>query len=461
MVTTTNQIDSRIEIPPIPFRLQYPQHFEEDACQWLDDYVLFSRKWSPISYDDYHEACGLFLLSTVAARRVAYDLGKKRYTNLYIALVSRTSIYAKTSVAEIATETLSKAGLDWLLLPDNATPQWVVKDMASAVMPDNFDQSPDEIKQFLKTQRLIAGQRGWFFDEFGMQISAMMRRDGVMSDFRGLLRKFDDTPKLFSNATIGRGNEVIYRPYLSLLVNFTPSDLKPFATKGAALWGDGYLARFALVTPPAGILKSGRFPNEERIIPSNLLEPIKEWHKRLGMPEGEIKEINGSKILNPKPKPPVVLEMSEETYEAYYDYFEALREIVNQSQNTDLDGNYSRLAEKGLRIAALFASLGSSETIDFKHWAKAQAIVERWRIGTHELYEQVAGTSDSSKETDEEKILRTIRVKGKPTRREIQQSSGLEYSQVDKALETLLHAGKVSVKPNGKTEVYAVTKIVQ
>ena len=38
---------------------------------------------------------------------------------------------------------------------------------------------------------------------------------------------FDDTPNVYEYVTIGRGTDLVYRPYLSLLANLTPDDLKP------------------------------------------------------------------------------------------------------------------------------------------------------------------------------------------------------------------------------------------
>jgi len=131
-----------------------------------------------MSYDGYHEAVGLFILSTIAARRVAFNFGKLRYTNLFIALVGRTSIYAKTTAADIGIETLRMAGLDWLLAPDNSTPQWLVKHMSTTSLSEGYDKLPEERRQRAFMQALTAGQRGWFFDEFGMLVSAMMRREG-------------------------------------------------------------------------------------------------------------------------------------------------------------------------------------------------------------------------------------------------------------------------------------------
>lgn len=424
------------------------------ASPWLDDYIQFSREWSPLSYEDFHEAVGLFILSTVAARRVAFNFGKRRYTNLYIALVGRTSIFAKTTVADIGVAVLQKAGLDWLLAPDNSTPQWLIKYMSSSQLPDDYNKMPEEWQQRALCKALTAGQKGWCFDEFGMHIHSMMQREGVMTDFRTVLRRFDDVPDRYENATIARGHEVIERPYLSLLANLTPADLAPFARRGAALWGDGYLARFGLVTPPEGILNNGRFPHKERVVPDSLFRPLRQWHDRLGMPEYDLHTVAEKPVLTIRKLPMSIIEVSSDVYDAHYRYMEDLRELISQSDDTDLDGNYSRFPEKALRISALFASLGNCKKMELSHWNSAQAITERWRGGLHELYNQVCTAGTEHKPSDEDKVYRVIVRKKSVTKREIVQYTKLEYDPVIKALGQLMQKSMITIRQNGKTDVY-------
>jgi hypothetical protein len=81
------------------------------ACSWLEAYVEFSRTWSPRAYDDFHVSIGLWLLSTVAGRRITVDLSGERYTNLYLALLARTGLHAKSTTANIGMAVLKEAGL--------------------------------------------------------------------------------------------------------------------------------------------------------------------------------------------------------------------------------------------------------------------------------------------------------------------------------------------------------------
>ena len=58
--------------PPAKKLPAKPSHSDKKPeYDWLEEYVDLSRIWSPRAYDDFHEACGLWLLSTIAARRLA------------------------------------------------------------------------------------------------------------------------------------------------------------------------------------------------------------------------------------------------------------------------------------------------------------------------------------------------------------------------------------------------------
>ena len=65
---TSKPTDSNNEFIPLPKHIILPLSLGSDACPWLDEYIDFSRYWSPRSYDGYHEAIGLFVLSTVASK---------------------------------------------------------------------------------------------------------------------------------------------------------------------------------------------------------------------------------------------------------------------------------------------------------------------------------------------------------------------------------------------------------
>ena len=447
--------------PKLPDAARIPEASGRGACDWLDQYIDFSRLWSPRGYDHFHEAAGLFILSTIAARRIGTHFGRLRHTSIYAALTAWSSKYAKTTTADIAIDTLYRAGLGYLLAADSATPQKFIADM-TAKLPDGYDRMSDEEQERTRLKIALSGKRGWFYEEFGQHMAAMMRDGGFMADFRGLLRRLDDGADRYEYGTIGRGSDVIVRPYLALLANLTPDDLRPFAKRGSTLWGDGFLARFALIAPPAdGERSRDRFPDGERVVPGELLQPLQEWHQRLGVPQIDIVDVmdkdgktTGDKRAECAPPKITVLDLSPEVKECFYTYHDGLLDTLQNASTHDLDANYSRFAEKALRIATLMASISGAQSVDGLHWAKAQAITERWREGLHQLYNQLNEPQPSEALEDEERVLRVIRQKKQPTAREISQTIRLSSAEVKHVLGALVETGAIEKAKSGRTEVY-------
>lgn len=449
-------------IPELPECVEIDADAALVASPWLNEYIRFSKAWSPRAHDDFHESVGLWLLSTVAARRISIDLGKRRYTSLYIALAARSSVFAKSTTAEIAQSVLQAAGLGFLLAPDDATPQAFVRGMTYQ-LPANWSELTADEQARRKERYAFAAQKGWYFDEFGQKISAMMREGGFMADFRGLLRRFDDTPDVYEYETISRGHDVVHKPYLSLLANTTPADLIPYAKRRGALWNDGFWARFAFLTPPAWAeRKNGRFPGGDRQIPECLVRPLTTWHRRLGVPVVDVAERKaGDKTVTDllvTPPQSHTAVMGDGVYDAYYSYNDALIDIISASNLTDLDGNYSRLPEKALRVAMLLASLENNNRIEMRHWWRGQQVAEVWRRNLHNLYDQVVGNAEEPRTVElEQRIMNMITEKGPLTKRELYTYiRGLDSHQSNILLDTMVKAGLLEVNKDGRAERFKI-----
>lgn len=437
---------------PVPFQklpegILPSENLGDKACLWLDKYVKFSTEWSPRSHESYHEAVGLWVLSTIAARRVSFDFGKTRYTNLYILLVGRTTITSKSSATQIGKSLLENAGLDSILIPDNCTPQRFITEFTE--YDDGSNSSGKEHEKGQNKKIRFIGQRGWYYDEFGMLLAGMMSKNGIYTDFRGLLRKFDDTENKYENATIGRGREIIYNPYLSLIGCTTPAELIPLTQTNSGLWGDGFFARFGFVVPPPEFIGEGRFPKGERKIPIGLVKGLKDWNKRLGTPNTNAK--NGNNKSMPSLQN---LTISDETLDAFYRYLDALTKTCQTFTTQDLDGNYGRFAEKTMRIAALFASLENSPEISIKHWAGATKIVEKWREGLHDLYNNLTCCPVPIHTDNKNRVLRAIEKKCNPTKREITQTTGIPVIDVTSIIDALILEGRIEGKTDKRKTCY-------
>ncbi|MEI6179567.1 MAG: DUF3987 domain-containing protein, partial [Chloroflexales bacterium] len=448
----------------LPSAVQFAPEVGADASPWLDAYIEHSRRWSPRAYDGFHVTVGLWLLSTVAARRVSLDLGGLRFTNLYLTLCARTSLYAKSTTTKIGQQVLADAGLAFMLAPDDSTPQAFIRGMSLRLTTEYAELSPEQRAE--EHARLaFAANRGWYYQEFGQKLSAMMRENGAMADYRGHLRRFDDCPAEYRYETISRGTDRIERPYLSLLADFTPDDLAPHARRGSALWGDGFLARFALVAPPPHVRAStARFPHGERITPPGLAHALRDWHGRLGIPVVTVTERTSPDATKGKPTYDLSVThaqgqrctMAPEVYEAFYTYHDVLIELAGASELHDLDGHYARNAEKALRVAMLLASLENRGRIELRHWARAQEIAEGWRYELHCLVDGLASSSatNSREQEREEKVIRVLQRGVPMTAREVGMYAHLSSAEAHALLEHLTRIGEVNAEQIGKALRY-------
>lgn len=363
---------------------------------WLAKYLRYSNHKSPEGYIDFHVACALWALSTVAARRIFVSLADPVYTPLAIALVARTSLFAKTRTAQAAITVLKAASLGWLLGDDETTPQKLLSDMAAHIPPGNFDELDTRQQQAIERRLSMAGQRGWFYDEFNQLIDAMIR-PGPMAEFAGLLRKLDDCHDEYKYSTRMHGQEIIDKPYIAFLANTTPANLRKHASRGASFWNDGFWARFALITPPEHAWKTKTMELGEVPVPDAIWQRLADWHRRLGEPFCQITSVadvkgkqTGRHEITREPLPQIEVACDDDAYAAYVHYREALRSLIANMDNHDLDGSYVRLSDKALRIAALIASLENQNRITLAIWTLSQEIAEMLRRNLHELYGQVS-----------------------------------------------------------------------
>ncbi|MBV9617334.1 MAG: DUF3987 domain-containing protein [Ktedonobacteraceae bacterium] len=456
-------VAASLSFQPLPAEVRLPEELGATASPWLDAYIDFSRKWSPRGYEGFHEAVALWVLSTVAARRVMVPLGDKYYTPLLIVLVGRTGLFAKSTTAKIGRAVLSSADLEWLLAADDATPQKFISEMAGC-LPSNYASLSPQEQQDVQRQLAFAGQRGWFYDEFGQIMNAIMK-DGVMSEFRGILRRLDDCYKSYKYGTISRGTEIVQNPYLALLGSMTPDDLGKAAKSGSPLWGDGFLARFAFVTPPGKASGGGRFPEGLRVVPEEISAPLRAWHRRLGIPEISIRPIvdgkgkaSGGSFIERSDLPEQCCTLAPDVIDSYYAYSDALTTLrASTNKNRDLDGSYNRFASKALRIAMLLASLENDGHIEQRHWARGQAISERWRAGVHDLFAQTNETPADEGAIMEEKILQIVEKLKLVTVREIRQHIyGIDAARLHMKVHDLVRIGMLEEVECGKTIRYRI-----
>lgn len=109
--------------PVLPGSASIAPCHAEGAAPWLEAYRTHSRYWSPRGMEAAHQAVGLWILSTIAARRIIVEIGAAQvYPSLFLAMVADSTSYAKSYTASIGMRLLERAGGRCLLAADQSTP---------------------------------------------------------------------------------------------------------------------------------------------------------------------------------------------------------------------------------------------------------------------------------------------------------------------------------------------------
>jgi hypothetical protein len=409
-------------IPALPPEIEALMAQADTASPTLDRMIAFLSYWCTRSYDGYHEAVALWVLSAIAARRVWLDWRNGVWTPLYILLVSGSTTHAKTEAAKYGKKILEACGLGYLLAPDEITPQKLLYNMGGGSVPRNYATKDAQGKEYIRLNKAFSGQKGWLYDEFGNKLQEIMHAKGYAAMLYSLLKQLYDCKTSYEYDTLARENEIIDMPYLSVIGTATPKCLEPIASTKSAVWTDGMFARLSFVVPPKNELKLQSAPHEHCSVPGDICQALINWHWRLGFPDCQIVDAREKEELlaqaygeddkkNKKKEkkfeqpyeiekgalPQIAIKMRPAVYHAQDAYYKALATIGLAAQLDErFTSTYGRLPEKALRIAMLLASVEGCEWIEMNHWARAMQITEHWRVDFHELIAQISTDAAST-----------------------------------------------------------------
>ncbi len=388
--TDDELLDISSSVPQLPDYAQIDYNLGKGVCTWFDEAVKECAIYAPRTFVGFYTATVIWALVTASAGRVSGDFLGTHKTSLNFAMIAESGWF-KSGVAKFGKTLVKKAGLGFLLLPDKITPEALSQNM-SGHLPNDYEQITDsEEKELLAFKVCFATSRGWFMDELGKQIRCI-KRDG--SNSNGLLDMVLSfaTEDEYGSETKHNGKDYIKNPYLAILGNSTPTDIEPLIKEKSGLWTDGFFARILFVTPPKGFRPpQGRTPRGYEI-PDKFVKSLVDWHNRLGIPEsGCIDKVTGQIIIEPVPH--TRLSFSNDAYEAIYEYMDGLQELSYELDQPLIKSSYLRFANYAARLAILFASFDGSETVELKHCAKAQQVIEQFRGYLHNLFDNVVNNS--------------------------------------------------------------------
>jgi hypothetical protein len=459
---------TNLAVPPqLEFGLLDPA-LAKDASPWLDEFVNFSRKWSPRSPEIHHIGVGLWLQSTISLGRVAAVDGGMILPSLYVQLIAPSSVWAKTTVARNGRGILKALELEWMVPVDRASPEKFLSSMAGTI-PKNYGELMPEQQEEIRREIAMSGKRSWYYSEFRGMLKDISSERGRNTEFKEILLQMADGER-YRCDTHSRGREEIAHPYLALLATMTPDCMKIYERRAmSVLWTDGFYPRMLFACTLFEIkktkedLRKQRRPNETVVYPESLLAPLRRVHQDLGMPQCIITEIidergkgTGTYAATKEDYQIKQLSMTAEAKEALDDYGDALLLAVQDEQYVQVQAWYARLRDKCLQIATSFALLQNSSVIALKHIARSQQICELFRESLHKLIAYLNDGDTIAKASPEEKILRLLERKGPLPVREIAHLTHFDNETARKKIEGLVKDGDIIATKQGKKIVYCV-----
>lgn len=430
----------------------------DSARSFLDEYIKFSSKWAPRGHFLFHEGAAIFLLSAIAKRRIYIPFGKGDYTSLYISFAADSSKYTKSTVLDLAEETLRACGWGWLPWGQKMTPEYLYK-KASGILPDDYDSLPKEKQHDVYEQLKWAGQRCHIVDEWGGDLASMANPNSPRRTLHDMLLKWDRGVPFDSNDAITSGEKKIWRPYMPILAAFTPENFKVMiSNKGNSdLWSTGLNSRIAFLTPPGDKASLAPWPDEEWVgVPSGIKDRLHAFDTLLARKGEPVPELNP--IMDKKGNATGLYKIEYNVFptntttirgnvvRAYREYDNHMLVMINNQDlhiPKDLHSWYRRASAKAIRIAALLAWMENGGILELSHWIAAQTIVERWREAVHAFHEAISEL-EITREKKQETGLVSIATKkgGWCTMTDFQQRSGMSIEQIRKHLQALCEVGK-------------------
>lgn len=440
--------ERRFSPPLIDFAQLSPEQIAEGekGRAWLDAYVNWAKQAGPLSPEIFYEALGLWTLSIAATRRMKVSIGGENiFPNLYIFIVATTTVYRKSTALHLANEIMDKAQLEFLKMPERATPEAMFEYLAGKT-PANFGDMTAVDQQHWAMGRTFAAQRAIMEDEASGLLSEMKK--DYMTGLSELLLKGYDGQGTLRKLLKSQGQITIREMCLSFLGATTPIEWGRRMTNEEKQ--NGFVARFAIITPEnAPVYVEGI---EDVPLPYQVIQKLRHmfikvlpWNKSLIGQDGSPRALPKDEPVEP---PPITtVQLAPEALSQIQKYRKAVGFSMLKSVGGDVDeekaSSYARLGTMMIKVAMLLAAIETETStirIEARHAYAAQQICERWRESLHRLDMHV----DASRRTNvDDKVLAFIKSGGElgVTARDIQRACNIETQQREQNLKLLMDDG--------------------
>lgn len=390
---------------------------------WLSEYVRVAALQSPLSPNDFHEAIGLWAVSTVIGRRLCAPMAHGDvFPNLWAMILAPSTVFAKTTAMSIGRRLVEDVAPE-ALLPDTSTPEALLDSLAAM------------------------GQRGYVVDE-ASGLMSMSQRD-YMRGTTELLMSLYDCPNTYRRKTRA-GETKVSAAYLTMLAASTPALMKLYL-RDARLWASGWWPRFALVVAPERPLPF------ERAVDVNgewthLAQALQALARRLDAP----------------PAQPMRVVFDRAALDTWNEYDRWARYDALLTLDIDtLRAAYGRSPTQALKVAVCLAALDWPRTerlprVTVDHMTRALDIARRWLTCAQRALD-LADQGEGDRRGDRIYALAAEAGREGVTLREVCRRTGWRASEVEMLLTELEAVERVRVEESNvrggkQIRIYATTE---
>lgn len=401
---------------------------------WIDAYVSWATKRSPLTPTHFHEAIAYTLAACAIAGRICVRTPQGRiYPNLYTLLLGKTSVYAKTVAMDLSQELAGKAMIDDRVINSVFTPESIIGELAGE-KPTNLAKLSDTQQQHWRDSARWGACRMFRLDEAGVFFNAL-RRD-YNAGLQDLWMKFYDCPPLVERTTFVHGLHVIEQPVLSCLFATTPASIAPMI-RDQAMWLQGFWPRWNFCVG-AGYTD---------FVHSVYESPAEDLRKPLF-------ELGQNRFGDTKACDPWLVPVEDSVMEDYENVLEANRKRTFEGAEGYMEAALSRLHTKRMKLALILAAFDEEPKVTASHWAATARSVRQIELDMVEALQQCRKTE---KAQQEEAVLRFLRSRGgRATFRDIQRHMHQSQIELKPLYEGLVLAGICELQTEGRTKWLAL-----
>lgn len=390
---------------------------------WLGEYVRVAGMQSPLTPADFHEAIGLWIVSTLIGRRLVLRMAHDDiYPNIWAMLIAHSSVFAKTTALNIGRRLVREVCSE-ALLPDISTPEALLDTLSARA------------------------QRGYIVDEASGLMSTN-ERDYMRGNTELLLRLYDCPPD-YTRATRS-GTSKVSAPYFTLLAASTPALMRRYL-RDARLWASGWWPRFAIIAAPEQPLewKLAERPNGELVALRDQLERM-------------------LRRLNFTPAEPGNISIARDAFDLWlmFDRWARYDEMVALNDDT-LRAAYGRAPTHALKVATCLAALDWPAVepvprIEQQHMTSAIEIATKWLSHAKRALD-LAEQGEGDQRGDRIYALAAEAGAEGVTLREVCRRTGWRASEVEIMLTELeaverVRVEEISVRGGKQIRIYAITE---